>query len=352
MIELQSTKNDSPKLSICIATYNRGKFIGETLDFILSQMEPGVDIVVVDGASPDNTSEVMAKYISRYPEIHYYREQENSGIDRDYDKAVEYADGQYCWLMTDDDLMKPGAVKRVLSAVSNHVDMVVVDVEIRNADMSVKLRESVLKLDADRVYAKGEHESFFVDVANHLSFIGCVIIRRDYWLSRDRSSYYGTAFIHVGVIFQHPPPEFIRVISESLVIIRYGNAMWTPRAFDIWMFRWPKLVWSFPDFSENAKRSVCPYEPWRKIKYVFYYRAKGAYSITEFKKYFSGKKNNITKFVLFAIAIFPATLANLLSVVYVMVVYTLKNKPGRLTIYDLSLCRNASWLCRFLIRRW
>ena len=47
------------KLSICIATYNRGAFISETLDCILTQIEPGVEIVVVDGASADNTSDVM-----------------------------------------------------------------------------------------------------------------------------------------------------------------------------------------------------------------------------------------------------------------------------------------------------
>jgi glycosyltransferase involved in cell wall biosynthesis len=81
------------KLSICIATYNREKFIAETLDSILSQMQPGIEVVIVDGASPDNTCQVIAPYLQRYPEIHYYRELENSGVDMDYDKAVVYAKG-------------------------------------------------------------------------------------------------------------------------------------------------------------------------------------------------------------------------------------------------------------------
>jgi len=64
------------QISICIATYNRCQFIGETLDSILNQLEPGIELVVVDGASPDQLPpEVMAQYSSRYPEIHYYREQ-------------------------------------------------------------------------------------------------------------------------------------------------------------------------------------------------------------------------------------------------------------------------------------
>lgn len=69
MSDSQDTdKHVIPKLSICIATYNRGKFIGETLDSILVQMEPGVELLVVDGASPDNTPEVMAQYLSLHPE--------------------------------------------------------------------------------------------------------------------------------------------------------------------------------------------------------------------------------------------------------------------------------------------
>src|SRR5665647_2657471 len=102
------------KLSICITTYNRGQFIGETLDSILGQMVAGVELVIVDGASPDNTPAVMTQYLLRYPEIRFFREQVNSGVDGDYDKAVGYARGEYCWLMSDDDLLKPGAIQYVL----------------------------------------------------------------------------------------------------------------------------------------------------------------------------------------------------------------------------------------------
>src|SRR5689334_19512095 len=115
----------APRLSICIATYGRGKFIGETLDSILGQWQPGVEIVVVDGASPDDTPEVMAQYALRHPGIAYYRESENSGVDRDYDKAVGYARGDYCWLMPDDDLLRPGAIQSLLDHLDRDLDLVV-----------------------------------------------------------------------------------------------------------------------------------------------------------------------------------------------------------------------------------
>ena len=136
------------------------------------------------------------------------------------------------------------------------------------------------------------------------------------------------------------------MIAEPLVMIRYGNAMWTPRAFDIWMCKWPKLIWGFTNYSDKAKQLVCNLGPKQIIKAVFQYRAKGVYTTTEFKKYFSDEKNRIFKFILFIIAVFPSRFANFLSVIYV-----LKNRSNILAIYDLSLCRNASWLSRFLSRK-
>ena len=43
------------KLSICIPTYNFGHTIGETLDSILTNNLDGVEIVILDGGSSDNT---------------------------------------------------------------------------------------------------------------------------------------------------------------------------------------------------------------------------------------------------------------------------------------------------------
>ena len=53
--------------------------------------------------------------------------------------------------------------------------------------------------------------------------------------------YFGSCFIHIGVIFQDQLPSDTLVISESFIIIRYGNAQWSDRAFEIWMFNLLKI---------------------------------------------------------------------------------------------------------------
>lgn len=326
------------KLTICIATYNRGSFIGETLDSIIVQMESGVELLVVDGASTDNTKEVMDHYLLLHPEIRYYREQVNSGVDRDYDKAVGYAKGEYCWLMSDDDLLKPGAVQRVLSAIDGKTDLIVVNTEIWNADFSEKLLDRRLKIATDIEYGKSEREQFFIETANQLGFIGCVIIRRSFWLSRDRAGYYGTLFIHVGVIFQHAAIETARVISEPLIAIRDGNATWVARTFEVWAIKWPELIWSFTDFSDTAKHVICPRQQWRRYKFIFYHRAMGSYSLAEFHKLLSSRATGLAWVMTYFVAVFPGKAANFIVVLY----YILFKRTSRLELFDVLCSRYAS----------
>ena len=301
-------------------------------------MESGVELLVVDGASTDNTKEVMAHYLLLHPEIRYYREQVNSGVDRDYDKAVGYAKGEYCWLMSDDDLLKPGAVQRVLSAIDGKTDLIVVNTEIWNADFSEKLLDRRLKIATDIEYGKSEREQFFIDTANQLGFIGCVIIRRSFWLSRDRASYYGTLFIHVGVIFQHTAIEAVRVIAEPLITIRDGNATWVARTFEVWAIKWPELIWSFTDFSDNAKHAVCPRQQWRRFKFLFFHRAMGSYSLAEFHKLLSSRANGLAWAMAYFVAVFPGKAANLIVVLY----YILFKRAARLELFDVLCSRYAS----------
>jgi abequosyltransferase len=328
------------KLSICIATFNRGKYLERTLDSILSQMQSGMELVLVDGASTDNTSDLIGRYQLQHPEIKYYRELKNSGVDRDYDKAIGYASGEYCWLMTDDDLLHPDAINTVLRKLDGMTDLVIVNAEVKDKNCKRILEKSLLKFDSDCQLSLSDGESLFVKLAQYLSFIGSVVIKRKVWLSRDREAYYGTLFVHVGVIFQDPPIESAIIIAEPLISIRYGNAMWTSRGFEIWMIKWPQLIWSFRAFSDRSKALICPREPWRLIKKLVLYRAIGAFSISEYQSLLKSRISGLSRLVPWTIALIPGWLANTVASLYII----LLNKDARVTMYDISRSRHSSWL--------
>ena len=333
------------KLSICIATFKRGLFIGQTLESICAQIEPEVEIVILDGGSPDNTAEVVAGFVARFPCVRYIRELTNSGIDQDYDKAVLNARGEFCWLMTDDDLLFPGAISRLMKALDGPQDLVIVNASVFDTRLEKVLCDRLLNIQSDREYGAGEVEEFFVTAANYLSFIGGVVIRKSAWEVRDRSSYFGTLFIHIGVIFQAPNLSGVAVIAEPAVMIRYGNAMWTPRSFEIWMFIWPKLVWSFQHFSEHSRALVSAPEPWRKLKKLGVYRAIGGYSIREFRIFFQDKFSWRARVLPYLVARTPGSLANLTSSIFCLLFF--RNK---MRLHDLAQSTHSTFLARMVSR--
>lgn len=277
-------------LSICIATHNRAAVIGETLSSIVPQLRPGTEVVVADGASTDATAEVVAAVARLYPAVRYVRLPRKGGIDHDYDQAVCLAAGEFCWLFSDDDILLPGAVQQVLRRIEEGHDLIVANAVVKDHTLTEILLENCMGTRASRAYASAELAELFVDTAQYLTFLGAVIIRRSLWLSRDRARYFGTEFVHLGVIFQERLPGSAFMIADALIAIRFGVAQWKARGFEVWMRKWPNLVWSLDAIPEAARASVVRREPWRSPRRLFYFRLFYDYSRRHFRTYLAGAR--------------------------------------------------------------
>jgi abequosyltransferase len=335
------------KLSLCIATFNRAAFIGETLDSLIPQLNDSVEIVILDGGSTDKTGEVVRKYVASDARVRYFRQATNLGVDRDFDRAVQLAAGEYCWLMSDDDLVKPGAIARVQEALRQEPSLVIVNAEVHNKDFSRLIVPRRLRFDFDRVYGPAELSRLFAETGTYAMFIGCVVIKRSVWMERAREPYYGSLFIHIGVIFQHPLPGDTRVIAEPQISIRYGNAMWTPRQFEVLMLLWPSLVWSLPAPSEAAKASLTAAQPWRQVTWLLFFRATGAYSLMEYRRWIAPRTKSLRERLMPAlVSLLPGAILNPLALFYLSAIRS-PSAPGDapLAIYEARTSRYyfANW---------
>ena len=65
-----------PLITVGIPTYNGSKYISETIDSILIQMEfvpeGFVEILISDNCSDDDTAKIIAGYCKKYPDIFSY----------------------------------------------------------------------------------------------------------------------------------------------------------------------------------------------------------------------------------------------------------------------------------------
>ena len=143
----------------------------------------------------------------------------------------------------------------------------------------------MLEMTEDRVYDEKSSDAFLADTGTILAYIGAVVIRRSLWMERKREPYFGTLLFHVGVIFQAPLAR-VKVLAEPLILLRAGNPMWTSRGFEIWMFKWPNLIWSFDAFSDSAKMQVVAREPWRQRRQLTMFREIGAFSHAGYLQFF------------------------------------------------------------------
>lgn len=101
------------KVSVLIATYNYGEFIGAAIESALSQDYTGpVECVVVDDGSTDGTPDAVA----RFGDAVRYIRQDNAGQAAAFNRAFTESTGEVICLLDADDLWKPSKVSRVVEA--------------------------------------------------------------------------------------------------------------------------------------------------------------------------------------------------------------------------------------------
>ncbi|MBE6467080.1 MAG: glycosyltransferase family 2 protein [Alphaproteobacteria bacterium] len=100
-------------LSICIPTYNGEKYIKHNIDNILQQIAKdkisGVEIVISDNCSTDNTKSIVNEYIRKHPKIIRY-----SG---NILKCCELAKGKYIHFLGDDDFYCENGLKKIITLI-------------------------------------------------------------------------------------------------------------------------------------------------------------------------------------------------------------------------------------------
>lgn len=223
----------APRLSICIPVYNFGAFIGETLDSILSQpLSEPVEIVVLDGASTDDTEAVVRAYAERDARLVYRRMPQKGGIDFDMAESIRTARGSYCWLFSGDDVMRTGSLSRVLE-LADGPDLLLVkhsncDKEMNRLDVHpVFIDERPLTVNLADPQARRTYFASCFNSEGLFSFMSGLVIKRATWLSvSDPEPFMSSCWAHAARAFllASTRAEFIvRFVPEVLLDKRGEN---------------------------------------------------------------------------------------------------------------------------------
>jgi len=108
-------------VSIVIPAYNAAHYLSETLDSLVKQTHPHIQIIVVDDGSTDNTPQVIAGY-QRTHGIETIRLGSNRGIACAKNAGIELAQGKWLAFLSADDVFHPQAVTKLLRALYANPD--------------------------------------------------------------------------------------------------------------------------------------------------------------------------------------------------------------------------------------
>ena len=99
-----------PTISIVVPNYNGGATIGATLQSLVAQNYPKLEIIVVDGGSTDNSVEVIKQF---EPHITWWVSEPDSGQSNAINKGFARCTGEIVNWLCSDDLLTPGALHTV-----------------------------------------------------------------------------------------------------------------------------------------------------------------------------------------------------------------------------------------------
>ena len=90
-------------ISIITATYNSGKTVRDTIESVLRQTYSDIEYIVVDGASKDNTMDIVREYEPQFNGRMRYVSEPDKGLYDAMNKGIAMATGDVVGILNSDD---------------------------------------------------------------------------------------------------------------------------------------------------------------------------------------------------------------------------------------------------------
>lgn len=140
-------ENYQPSLSICIPTFNRSVLLNESLTAIVNNIldckdfdVSRIEVVISNNASTDDTQELCEKYCSDYPQINWNVVEQHVSVGADnVQKVTTYAKGHYIWILSDDDIILPGALNVILGYIEEGCEVLFTNHTSFDTDIAVQI---------------------------------------------------------------------------------------------------------------------------------------------------------------------------------------------------------------------
>lgn len=183
-VEKSQKTNDTPLISVVVASYNYAHLLPETLDSILAQTYTHYEIVVVDDGSTDDSLQVIQRYMALHSciKLFMHPNQENRGLSATVQLGIQKSQGDFVAFCESDDLWESAYLEKKVDVINRYQQVAIISngVQAFGDEKTVKLRKPYLEI-IDTVLNEGGNR---VDIygqkkMNYIPTFSAVMVRKD-----------------------------------------------------------------------------------------------------------------------------------------------------------------------------
>lgn len=182
-----------PILTIAIPTFNRIRWLSLTLPAIIEQAKEfpagDIEVVVSDNCSADGTLAYLQELAKQFPFLRLNCNERNIGAEANFYLLPKLATGRYLYMIGDDDLFEAGALRRILDALQDGPDYLVINFDVYDAQLEKCMKKNNLNVSADEAFAHQDACLARTDPVS-MSFISMWVGRREFFNAISEEKYH------------------------------------------------------------------------------------------------------------------------------------------------------------------
>lgn len=120
------TNIQGPLVSVVVPFYQAGDRLRATLNSIAASTYRHLDVLMIDDASTDHSTDTALEFATSDPRFRYFRNAENRNVSFSRNRGIQEAAGDYMVFVDSDDQISPDWIERLLdNAVGEQADVVI-----------------------------------------------------------------------------------------------------------------------------------------------------------------------------------------------------------------------------------
>ena len=269
-----------PLISIVIPSNNRTALLDEAIGSIItdSSWNSDCELCISDNSTGDETANLIHTKYSGNSQIVYRRSLDAPSLDENVNMAISMARGEYVWIFGDDDLIVENFLIELIAYLKGSSP----DIVILNScsfQEQGQVEPSRLALDSLIVYGPDDNDLFLADQGAYLTYVPCIVIRKNLWEKFFRSEKIGTFFAHIDAVCRAKIGHTAHYLPRPAIKMRLHMQTWTAKHFEIWNIYFPGVIWKLDNYSLQAKQSVIQRYPLKSVRRVLASRAYGRFNL-------------------------------------------------------------------------